>query len=216
MESIFQNVTQWVDNLEDCPEFAIFEHEISTSDVNCLGYSLGAAKGVQPGEIAFRRALKQSTDPVLIKDSFNVHLSVRSSMNRDAFEEDIRESITLDGLQRVKGPEDLLKEGHYPVILFFTQKPGSRSHADFHFIRLNSSGDWSWVPGIGEPISRKAIDFSTLEEANVTNPLAIKWPPGHTMDSVWLVPKGGYETLLMGPEIQLLGKSRERSIGLEA
>ena len=216
MKDWVYNIDQWAASLDDCPDFAIFESRLSNTDTNCLGYGLMAAKAIQPGEIALRRQLRSLADSEKseLKESFNSQLLVRNLMQRTVFEEDIRQSIADDGLIEVNGPDELLKEGYYPIALFFVQEPGSTEHLDFHFVRYNSNGNWSWIPGVGEPIACNATDPETLEDAKVKNPFAVKWPKRQKADSIWLVPKGGYETLLHGGSMELL--KRNKDINVEA
>lgn len=211
MEDWVYDVDQWAANQDDCPEFAIFERKLSKSDVNCLGYGLMAAKGIQPGEISLRRQLKilSASDHQRLQDDFNSQLLVRNLMQRSIFVDDIKQSITDDGLIKVNGSGELLRDGYYPVVLFFTQEPGSSEHLDFHFVRYNSNGIWSWIPGIGEPIACNATDPDTLEDAKVTNPFKVKWPAKQHADSIWLVPKGGYETLLLGQSAETLLRRKD-------
>lgn len=210
MESWLLEVNQWVANQDDCPELSYTECRQSAENMNCMGYALAAGRNVQPGEITLRRQLKMldSDDAGFMRDSFNAQLMVRTSMQRSHFEEDIRDSLTRDGLERVTSPDDLLMEGHYPVALFFTETPES-GHVDFHFLRLNSNGDWSWIPGEGKPLSLFATHPETLEDTKVDNPFTMRWPSGHQPDSVWLVPKGGYEMLLLRDTILRPGQSRD-------
>ena len=198
MESWLLEVDRWVANPSDCPTLSYDERSKSHPELNCLGYSLGAGKNVQPGEIALRRHLKylNGDDANTAKDSFNAHLLVRHALRRDTFEEDIHEALTDDGLLKVESEDDLLIEGLYPVALFFTQPLGS-SRIDFHFLRLNSNENWSWIGGQGMPIEIQALNPDTLENERVKNPFQMKWPTHHSPDSIWLAPKGGYDALLM-------------------
>lgn len=173
----------------DHPEFAPREWNGKVG-TNCFAYAMQA-----PSEVMFPGFIHKGKDAekYRLADIYNRAFQASPTVSMDDFKAAVHRGMERDGLIKAD-PAALYKEGHYLVALCFYEMP-SQNVKDFHFLVLNSNGNWSEMNGAGGHVSW--MDFHDNLITNPATALIDDECPDYTMsfDSFYHVPKGGTATL---------------------